>query len=112
MGSAKSMKAMKKKGVTKVARGRFARALVLRGKYVKTRGGLTQAMLTRNKRGKIVSKRASAQGMRAFKRVEGWVEAVMSARGALRTQGFVAINGKTLQGKALYVRQSRSTRET
>merc|ERR1712061_598959 len=91
-------------GVTKVARGRFARALVFRGKYVKTRGGLTQEMLTKNKRGKIVSKRASAHGMRAFKRVEGWLEAVMTARKALHTKGFVAINGSSLTGKALYVK--------
>merc|ERR1739844_672360 len=94
----------KNKRISKTARGKLAKALVFRGKYQKTSGGLTQDMLTRNKRGKIVSKRASAHGKRAFKQVESWLEAVMAAREAIHTQGFVAINGKTLQGKALYVK--------
>merc|ERR1719245_8733 len=100
----KTMKAMKYKRVSTIARGRFAKALVFRGSRQKTTGGLTQDMLVRNKRGKIVSKRASAHGARCFKQVEGWLEAVMSARGSLHTQGFVAINGKTSQGKALYAK--------
>merc|ERR1719195_1137737 len=95
---------MKKKATTQVAGGRFAKALVFRGKYQKTSGGLTQDMLIRNKRGKIVSKRASAHGARAFKQIESWLEACMAAREAFHTQGFVAINGKTLQGKALYAK--------
>merc|ERR1719356_2227689 len=84
--------------------GRFAKALVLRGAREKTTGGLTKDALTRNKRGKIVSKRASACGKRRFKNIEVWVESVVAARKALQMQGFVAINGKTVQGKALYVK--------
>merc|ERR1719183_1958153 len=56
----------------------------------------------RNKRGKVVSKKASAHGQRAFVNIESWVDSVMEARAALHARGFVAINGKTLQGKALY----------
>jgi len=56
----------------------------------------------KNKRGKIVSKRQNASGKRAFKNVETWTEAFMQAREMLRVEGFHAINGKTLQGKALY----------
>mmetsp|Transcript_39103 Transcript_39103/g.120659 ORF Transcript_39103/g.120659 Transcript_39103/m.120659 type:complete len:131 (-) Transcript_39103:120-512(-) len=98
------MKAMKAKRVSKVARGRFARALVLRGTKEKTVGGLKQDALMRNKRGKIVSKRASAAGKRRYRQIEDWTEAVMEARQALHAKGFVAINGKTLHGKALYVK--------
>merc|ERR1719313_2732739 len=105
----KAMKAMKKvmkakKKVSKIARGRFARSLVLRGKKEKTVGGLTKAELMKNKRGKVVSKRASAHGKRAYSRIEGWVEAHMAAREALKVSGFIAINGNSLQGKALYVK--------
>merc|ERR1719456_251780 len=94
----------KAKRVTKIARGRFAKALVLRGSKEKTVGGLTAAALTRNKRGKIVSKRAAAAGKRRYANIESWVESVVAARKALQMQGFMAINGKTVQGKALYVK--------
>merc|ERR1719251_579404 len=93
----KSAKAMKAKRVSKVARGRFAKALVFRGSREKTVGGLKSDDLMKNKRGKIVSKRQSANGKRRFKQVVGWLEAVMEARHALHSKGFVAINGKTLQ---------------
>merc|ERR1719160_226334 len=95
-------KVMKKKKVSKVARGRFAKVQVFRGSKEKTSGGLTKDSLMRNKRGKVVSKKMNAKGKRAFKNVETWVEAFMQAREMLRVEGFHAINGKTLQGKALY----------
>mmetsp|Transcript_90777 Transcript_90777/g.283872 ORF Transcript_90777/g.283872 Transcript_90777/m.283872 type:complete len:140 (+) Transcript_90777:63-482(+) len=99
-----SMKAMKAKRVSKVARGRFARALVFRGRKEKTVGGLTKEGLMRNSRGKIVSKRANAHGKRGYRNIEGWTEAVMAARQALHSTGFVAVNGKSLHGKALYLK--------
>merc|ERR1719247_3080554 len=92
------------KVVSKIARGRFAKALVLRGSKLKTSGGLKQEALMRNKRGKVVSKRQSAQGKRAYARIEDWTESFMEARKALQLSGFVAINGRTLQGKALYIK--------
>merc|ERR1711985_143559 len=111
---AKAMKARRRAGrggqvkkakrVSKIARGRFAKALVLRGSKLKTSGGLKQEALMRNKRGKIVSKRQSAQGKRAYVRIEDWTESFMAARKALQLSGFVAINGRTLQGKALYLK--------
>merc|ERR1719191_1676457 len=97
-------KATKTKRVSKVARGRFAKALVLRGSKEKTVGGLRKDALMKNKRGKVVSKRASAAGKRRYAQIESWVEGVMAARSALRVTGFVAINGKSLVGKALYVK--------
>merc|ERR1711862_1014400 len=96
----------KSKRVSTVAKGRLARSLVFHGKRVKTVGGLKQDDLMKNKRGKVVSKRSAAQGKRHYKNVETWVECVMEAREALHCKGFVAINGKSLQGKALYVKQS------
>eukprot|EP00927_Polykrikos_kofoidii_P080271 TRINITY_DN77141_c0_g1_i1.p1 TRINITY_DN77141_c0_g1~~TRINITY_DN77141_c0_g1_i1.p1 ORF type:complete len:194 (+),score=46.00 TRINITY_DN77141_c0_g1_i1:67-582(+) len=100
----KAMKAMKAMRVKKVAKGRMAKALVLRGSKEKTVSGLTSDMLMKNKRGKVVSKRASAAGSRRYRQIEGWVDALMAAREALNFRGFVAINGKSLQGKALYVK--------
>merc|ERR1719165_45354 len=102
MKAMKAMKAMKKKSVSKIARGRFAKALVLRGTKAKTVGGLTADMLIKNKRGKVVSKRQSAAGKRAYKNIKAWTEALVAARKALHVQGFHAVNGKSLQGKALY----------
>merc|ERR1719321_2094409 len=95
-------KVMKKKKVSKIAKGKFAKVQVLKGTKEKTSGGLTQDALMKNKRGKVVSKRQNAKGKRAFKNVETWVEALMEAREMLRLEGFYAVNGKTLQGKALY----------
>eukprot|EP00931_Biecheleriopsis_adriatica_P086981 TRINITY_DN61509_c0_g1_i1.p1 TRINITY_DN61509_c0_g1~~TRINITY_DN61509_c0_g1_i1.p1 ORF type:complete len:148 (-),score=47.69 TRINITY_DN61509_c0_g1_i1:46-489(-) len=98
----KAHKAMKAKRASKVARGRFAKVLVFRGKKEKTSGGLSKDKLTVNKRGRVVSKRASAHGKRSFRNIESWIEAVMEARQSFNAKGFVAINGKSLQGKALY----------
>merc|ERR1711981_1369428 len=63
----KAMKAMKKKAVSKIATGSHAKAMVLRGTKAKTTGGLTASDLTRNKAGKIVSKKASAKAKKRFK---------------------------------------------
>merc|ERR1719335_1864128 len=99
----KKVKVMKKKKqVSKVARGRYAKALVFRGSKEKTVGGLTRESLMRNKRGKVVSKRQNAKGKRMYKNIETWTESFMQAREMLRVEGFHAINGSTLQGKALY----------
>merc|ERR1712146_244437 len=62
MGAAmKAMKAMKKKAVSKIARGSHAKSMVLRGSKEKTTGGLTAKDLIKNKYGKIVSKKSSAR---------------------------------------------------
>merc|ERR1712193_562408 len=102
MTAMKAMKAMKKKAVSKIARGRFAKVLVLRGTKAKTVGGLTANMLIKNKRGKVVSKRKSAAGKRCYGNIQAWTQAFMAARKELHVQGFHAVNGKSLQGKALY----------
>merc|ERR1712199_50725 len=82
----KAMKAMKKKSVSKIAKGIMAKAMVLRGSKAKTVGGLTAKDLTRNKAGKIVSKKRSAQG-----KANKWIIACKKARAALKVKGFVVI---------------------
>merc|ERR1719158_2799635 len=93
----KAMRAMKKKAVSKIAKGRMAKSVVFRGTKEKTVGGLTKSDLIKNKYGKIGSKKAS---LRAKKNnfIKGWTTAVQKARKALGLKGFVAIK----KGSALY----------
>merc|ERR1719399_1702752 len=57
-------------------------------------------MLMKNKRGKIVSKRASAAGKRRFHQIKAWTEAFVKPRSSLNLKGFVAINGKIVSKRA------------
>merc|ERR1712099_24958 len=101
------MKAMKKvKKVSIIAKGKLAKVAVFKGKKVKTVGGLTKKTLTKSKRGKIVSKAASARAKKAFAQspLKKWCDACKQARKALGIKGFCAVNGKTAQGKALYAK--------
>jgi len=81
---------------------RGSRRQVLSGKVKKTQGGLTADKLTRNKNGKIVSKKASQRAKRNFKKngLGKWVKAVQQARKALKVKGFVAIKKGTKLYKA------------
>merc|ERR1740138_1701150 len=99
----KAMKAMKKKASV-IAKGKYAKAAVFKGKKVKTSSGLKKEMLIKNKRGKIVSKKASASGKKRYANISGWVAAVVAARKALGLKGFIAVNGKSGEGKALYAK--------
>merc|ERR1711862_15944 len=102
MGAAmKAMKAMKKKVVSKIAKGRFAKAVVFRGSKAKTASGLTKSDLVKNKHGKIVSKKKLASGKKNYANIKGWTTAVQKARKALGVKGFVAIKkGSPLYKKA------------
>merc|ERR1719486_1821914 len=91
----KAMKAMKKKAVSKIAKGKFSKLVVFRGSKAKTTGGLTAKDLTKNKNGKIVSKKKMALGKKS-----PWMQAVAKARKALKLTGFVAIK----KGSPLYVK--------
>merc|ERR1711988_2018142 len=91
----KAIKAMKKKAVSKVGKGRYAKAMVLRGTKVKTVGGLTAKDLVKNVRGRIVSKKRSA-----FAKKSPWIAAVKKARAALKIKGFCAIK----KGSPLYLK--------
>merc|ERR1712185_561289 len=95
------MGAMKKKTVSKIARGRFAKSVVLRGNKEKTVGGLTKSDLFKNKRGKIVSKKMSALAKKRYASSVGpWIKACAKARAALKLKGFVPIK----KGSPLYIK--------
>merc|ERR1719254_246595 len=88
--------------VSKIAKGKRAKSSVFKGNKEKTSGGLAKSDLAMNKRGKVVSKKAS-QGSK--KRYQGsgaqkWIEACKAARKALGLKGFVAIK----KGSPLYAK--------
>merc|ERR1712159_347153 len=86
----------KKKKVSKIAKGKLSKVLVLRGKKEKTVGGLTAKDLMKNKYGRVVSKKLSAKGKKS-----PWIKAVADARSALKLKGFVAVKkGSPLYAKA------------
>merc|ERR1719491_2355862 len=101
-------KAMK---VSKIGRGKLAKALVFRGAREKTSGGLSKDKLTKNKDGRVVSKKSSLRSKKAFKgsALEKWGKAATQARKALGIKGFVAMGGKTAQGRALYAKTKAAT---
>ena len=82
----------KREGVSK----KGSKAMVLHGTKEKTTGGLAASALTKNKYGKIVSKKQSALGKQ-----RPWMIAVQKARKALKITGFVAVKkGSELYKKA------------
>merc|ERR1712072_996212 len=85
----KARKAMKKKASI-IARGRLAKVMVLRGSKARTVGGLKASDLTKNKNGRVVSKKRSA-----FAKKSKWIAAVKKARAALKIKGFCAIKKGT-----------------
>merc|ERR1719272_2509566 len=101
---------MKVKKVSKVAKGRGAKAAVLRGSKEKTSGGLTKANLVKNKLGRVVTKNASARGKKnwATSPLKKWSDATKTARKALGITGFCAVGGSSAQGKALYAKVNPS----
>ena len=74
-----------------------SRAEVLKGKACKTRGGLKANDLMKNKRGKIVCKKASVKG-----HCHLWILACSSARIVLKIRGMELIKkGTRLYKKAM-----------
>merc|ERR1740116_85623 len=100
------MKAKKAMKVSKIARGKLARAAEFRGSKEKTGSGMTKDQLVKNKSGRIVSKAASARSTKAYATspLKKWMEALKAARKQLNISGFAACGGKTAQGKALYAK--------
>merc|ERR1712161_46862 len=108
MKKAKAMGAMKKKAMKKsvIAKGKFAKAMVLRGSKEKTSGGLKKDSLRKNKDGKIVSKKASDRAKKNYvgSALQKWFKACQAARNELGLKGMVPMGGKTAQGRALYAK--------
>merc|ERR1712224_441321 len=97
----KAMRAMKKKAVSKIAKGKLAKVSVFKGTKVKTASGLTKGDLIENKRGKIVSKKMAANGKKQYANIKAWTVAVQKARKTLGVKGFVAVKkGSPLYKKA------------
>merc|ERR1712112_748207 len=108
MGKKASMKsgmkrAMKAKKVSIVAKGKRAKSSVFRGTKQKTSGGLKKSDLVRNKRGKVVSRKASERAKKAYAKsgLAKFANATKAARKALGIKGFCPIGGKTAKGQAL-----------
>merc|ERR1712080_422470 len=97
MGTKKRRKAKKKPVSSRVARNR-----VWSGKASKSKGGLSKASFTKNKSGKIVSKKRHAFGQKSK-----WIAAVMRARKELKLKGFVACK----KGTAYYKLAQNTTSE-
>merc|ERR1719160_941587 len=93
---------MKKKAISKIAKGRMTKVVVFRGSKAKTSGGLQQTDLVKNSRGKIVSRKQSALAKKRYATgLKPWITAVQKARKALGAKGFVAIKkGSPLYNKA------------
>merc|ERR1739844_61366 len=88
-----------KKTVSKIAKGKRARASVWLGGKEKTSGGLKKSDIVNSKSsGKLVSKKSSAAGKKAYKNIQGWTVAVQKAKKELGLKGFVAVK----KGSALY----------
>merc|ERR1712194_545588 len=108
MKKVKVMKAMKKKAMKKsvIAKGKWAKAMVLRGSKEKTSGGLKKDNLRKNKGGRIVSKKASDRAKKAYagSALQKWAKACQAARKELGLKGMVPMGGKTAQGRALYAK--------
>ena len=99
----KSMRRMKRAmKVSKIGRGKYAKSQVLKGRKVKTVGGLTKNDLKKNKSGKVVSKKMSLRGQK-----NRWAQACAKARKALNIKGFQAVGGKTRVGQEL-LKKTRS----
>merc|ERR1719158_2009377 len=80
-----SMKAAKKTGMKRkamkksvVAKGKRAKSSVFRGTKARTVGGLKKSDLVRNKNGKVVSRKASENAKKNFKKkgLDKWFNAV------------------------------------
>ena len=94
----------KKKAVSKIARGKRAKAAVFLGRKEKTASGHSRSDLMKTKHGRIVTKAKHAQGKKAYAYISAWTKALQKARKELGIKGFCAVNGKTAQGKALYAK--------
>merc|ERR1719414_2227050 len=92
--------------VSKIATGKLKKLVVFRGSKEKTSGGLTKSQLVKNKTGKVVSKAVSASSKKRYagSKAQAWAKACAAAKKELGISGFVAIGGKTAQGKALYAK--------
>merc|ERR1712192_7741 len=91
--------------VSKIAKGKRARASVFGGKKEKTKTGLKKTDLVKNKIGRIVSKKSSAACKKRYQGsgAQKWIKACAAARKELKITGLCLLN-KGPEGKALYAK--------
>merc|ERR1712187_480065 len=94
----KAMKVVKAKRVSVIAKGKFMRAIVFKGRKQKTSTGHVKTDLMKSKSGKIVTKLQHANGKKAYARIKGWTTACQKAKKELGITGFVPVK----KGSALY----------
>merc|ERR1719420_1749892 len=92
-----AMKGMKRRAMKKSVVGK--KYSVFRDSKAKTSGGLKKSDLIKNKRGKVVGRKANANGKKNFKRISAWTTAFKAARKALGIKGFKACGGKSAKGQ-------------
>ena len=93
-----AMKAREK--ASKIAKGRREKVMVFLGKKEQTHTGLKKSDLTKKKVGRIVCKKASENGKKAYSRIQPWNTSVRLARMALGVKGFKAVK----KGTPLYTK--------
>merc|ERR1712187_84747 len=87
----KARKVVRRRRKARKPKVKGSRIQVFRGSRQKTVGSLTKDDLVKNKRGKVVSKKAHARGKTLYKKnLAGWHKAFMQARENLNVTGFVA----------------------
>ena len=84
-----------------VATGAYAKSAVWAGRKEKTASKLTQQHLKKNRKGKVVTKSASAAGEIKRKYLQEWNSAVRTARERIGCVGFWPVGGKTARGQKL-----------
>ena len=106
MAEVRRIKSSLEKGKTQsgseVANRSQAKAQVLAGRQAQTFSGLKAADLCKNKKGKVVSKRASEAGKQKIEKIRRWTEAVRTAKQELTIHGFCPVGGRTARGCKLH----------
>ena len=107
----------------KVARGKLkakpgtvsgarAKTQVFKGSGVQTASGQKKDDFQKNKKGKVVSKKASLAGQQKFEHIRKWTQAIQTAKTELSIVGFCPVGGKTKRGKLLYKKAREVLRQS
>mmetsp|Transcript_118957 Transcript_118957/g.308782 ORF Transcript_118957/g.308782 Transcript_118957/m.308782 type:complete len:217 (+) Transcript_118957:67-717(+) len=90
------------KGLYTISKAKLERVQVFLGRKTSTRGRREKKDFIKNKYGRIVSKKVSANSKRNHANsAKPWVDSIKQARKELGLTGFVLLGGKTAAGKAL-----------
>eukprot|EP00973_Karenia_brevis_P024354 3358990-Karenia_brevis.AAC.1 len=84
-----------------VAAGPRAKAVVMAGRKERTTANINKQDLTKNAKGRVVSKKAQKAGKEKYKHISAWSQAVKAARAELGISGFCVLGGRTKLGRKL-----------